>query len=125
VREGFFIADGTVKWFNDTKDYGLSTPKTCSPITHPIASSIGLAKLAATRVRGTMLWFNDEKNLGALLTDIGDRIDVTGAAFLPGEKPLGRCAGRAVEFEWLEGGVSALAFVQDLNPRRARLRRSR
>jgi hypothetical protein len=72
-----------------------------------------------------MLWFNDAKDLGALVTDIGDRIDVPGGAFLPGEKPLGRCAGKAVEFEWLEGGVSALAFVPDLNPRRARLRRSR
>jgi hypothetical protein len=72
-----------------------------------------------------MLWFNDAKDLGALLTDDGDRIDVPGTAFSPGEKPLGRCAGRVVEFERLEGGVSALAFVPDLNLRRARLRRSR
>jgi hypothetical protein len=72
-----------------------------------------------------MLWFNEEKDLGALRTDNGDRFDVVGAAFLPGEKPRGRCAGKAVEFETLEGGVSGLAFVPDLNPRRARLRRSR
>ena len=72
-----------------------------------------------------MLWFNEAKDLGALRTDDGDRIDVPGTAFLPGEKPLGRCAGKAVEFERLDGGVSALAFVLDSTPRRARLRRSR
>jgi hypothetical protein len=72
-----------------------------------------------------MLWFNDAKDLGALVTDVGDRIEVPGAAFSPGEKPLGRCGGKAVEFEWLEGDVSGLAFVQELTPRRARLRRSR
>jgi hypothetical protein len=72
-----------------------------------------------------MLWFNDAKDLGALVTDVGDRIDVPGAAFMPGEKPRGRCAGKAVEFEWSEGGVSALTFVPELIPRRARLRRSR
>ena len=72
-----------------------------------------------------MLWFNDAKDLGALRTDDGDRIDVPGTAFLPGEKPLGRCAGKAVEFERLEGRVSGLAFVSESNPPRARLRRSR
>jgi hypothetical protein len=72
-----------------------------------------------------MLWFNDAKDLGALRTDDGERIDVPGAAFSPGEKPLGRCAGKEVEFERLEGGVSALAFIPELTPRRARLRRSR
>lgn len=76
-------------------------------------------------MRGTMLWFNEAKDLGALRTDDGDRIDVSGSAFLPGERPLGRCAGRAVEFEQVEGGVSGLAFVQELTPRRARLRRGR
>jgi hypothetical protein len=78
-----------------------------------------------TRVRGTMLWFNPAKDSGALRTQEGDRIDVSGTAFLPGEKPLGRCAGRAVEFERLEGGVCGLSFVPELNPRRARLRRGR
>ncbi len=78
-----------------------------------------------TRMRGTMLWFNEAKDVGALRTDEGDRIDVSGAAFVTGEKPLGRCAGRAVEFETLEGSVSRLAFVPDLTPRRARRRHSR
>jgi hypothetical protein len=72
-----------------------------------------------------MLWFNDAKDLGVLVTDVGDRIEVPGAAFSPGEKPLGRCAGKSVEFEWVEGDVRGVAFVRELNPRRARLRRSR
>lgn len=71
-----------------------------------------------------MLWFNELKDEGALLTENGDRMHVSGTAFLGGEKPLGRCAGRAVEFEHAEAGVSRLAFVPDSNPRRAR-RRSR
>ena len=74
---------------------------------------------------GTMLWFNEAKDFGALRTTDGDRVDVPGAAFLPGQKPLGRCAGRAVQFDHVEGHVSALAFVDELTPRRARLRRSR
>lgn len=88
-------------------------------------SCIDLADVTAIRVRGTMLWFNDIKDQGALVTDVGDRLDVPGAAFLPGEKPLGKCAGRAVEFESLDGEVSALAFVPESSPRRARMRRSR
>jgi hypothetical protein len=72
-----------------------------------------------------MLWFNEEKDFGALCTAEGDRVDVPGTAFLPGQKPLGRCAGRVVEFDRVEGRVSALEFVEDSNPRRARLRRSR
>jgi hypothetical protein len=76
-------------------------------------------------MQGTMLWFNATKDVGALRTQEGDRIDVSGAAFLAGEKPLGRCAGRMVEFERTDIGVSRLSFVPDSNPRRARLRRSR
>jgi hypothetical protein len=72
-----------------------------------------------------MLWFNDLKDVGALLTEDGDRIHISGSAFLAGERPLGRCAGRPVEFEHDDAGVSRLAFVPDSNPRRARLRRSR
>ena len=81
--------------------------------------------MAVTRMRGTMLWSNEEKNMGALRTHDGDRMDVCGDAFLAGEKPLGRCAGRAVEFERAEAGVSRLSFVPDSNPPRARLRRGR
>ena len=92
----------------------------------PISTNGRAVSEADERVeRGTMLWFNDAKDLGALVTDVGDRIDVPGVAFSPGEKPLGRCAGKAVEFAWFEGEPSALAFVPESNPRRARLRRSR
>jgi hypothetical protein len=77
------------------------------------------------RVRGTMLWFNAAKDYGALRTDEGVRIDVSGTAFLPGEKPSGRCAGRLVEYESLEGSVGRIAFVSELSQRRARLRHRR
>ena len=70
-----------------------------------------------------MLWFNEAKDLGALRTDDGVRIELPGTAFLPGEKPFGRCAGRVVEFESLGGDPSAVAFVPELRPRRARPRR--
>ncbi|HYZ79590.1 MAG TPA: hypothetical protein VE596_19685 [Gaiellaceae bacterium] len=72
-----------------------------------------------------MLWFNALKDLGALQTDEGERLDVSGTAFLPGEKPLGRCAGKPVEFEALEGAVSGLAFVPETSQRRARRRHRR
>jgi hypothetical protein len=69
-----------------------------------------------------MMWFNAAKDLGALRTNEGERLDVAGTAFLPGEKPLGRCAGREVEFEAPEGAVSGLAFVPEPSQRRARRR---
>jgi hypothetical protein len=77
------------------------------------------------RARGTMLWFNAAKDCGALQTEEGERIDVPGEAFLPGEKPAGRCAGRPVEFESLEGSAGRIAFVSELSQRRARLRHRR
>ncbi len=76
-------------------------------------------------MRGTMLWFNAEKDLGALRTDAGDRIEVRGAAFAPGEKPVERCAGKIIEFESLDGAVSGIAFLPEENPRRARMRHRR
>jgi hypothetical protein len=72
-----------------------------------------------------MLWFNAAKDLGVLTTDDGNRIDVPGTAFLPGEKPVGRCAGRAIEYEVLEGAATGVAFVPEPNPPRARLRHRR
>ena len=74
-------------------------------------------------MRGTMLWFNEAKDLGALRTDDGVRIELPGTAFRRGEKPVGRCAGRLVEFERREGGLGAVAFVPEVRPRRARLHR--
>jgi len=69
-----------------------------------------------------MLWFNEVKDVGALRTDEGERMEVSGNGFLPGEKPVGRCAGMAVEFEAFDGTVAGLSFVEDMNPRRARSR---
>jgi hypothetical protein len=47
-------------------------------------------------VNGAMLWFNEAKDCGFILTEEGERISVHRSAFLPGEAPVGRCAGRAV-----------------------------
>jgi hypothetical protein len=77
------------------------------------------------RMRGTMLWFNAAKDLGALQTEEGERLAVQGAAFVPQEKPVGRCAGMAIEFDAHGDEISGIAFVEELNPRRARLRRHR
>ena len=70
-----------------------------------------------------MLWFNEAKDFGALRTDDGERVEVPGTAFLPGERPVGRCAGKAVEYESLERAVRDVAFVPVPYPRRARPRR--
>jgi hypothetical protein len=76
-------------------------------------------------MRGTMLWFNPAKDLGALSTEDGERIEVSGSAFVPDERLLGRCAGMAIEFESSDGMVSGVALVEEVSPRRARLRRHR
>ena len=70
-----------------------------------------------------MLWFNAEKDLGVLCAEDGERLEVPGTAFAPGEKPLGRCSGLAVRFEAVDGEINAISFVQEPNPRRARMRR--
>lgn len=90
-----------------------------------MSEKIQLDRVAQIRARGTMLWFNETKDLGALRTEDGERIEVPGTAFLPGEKPAGRCAGRAIEFDAADDGVSAIAFVPAPSPRRARMRRRR
>jgi hypothetical protein len=76
-------------------------------------------------MHGTMLWFNAAKDCGALRTDDGERVDVPGSAFALGEKPVERCAGRAVAFDWHGGVVSGVAFLAEVSPRRARLRHRR
>jgi hypothetical protein len=81
--------------------------------------------VASVRTRGAMLWFNEAKDLGALRTADGMRIEVPGDAFATGEKPVGRCAGRAIEFESREGIPFGIAFLPELSSRRARLRRRR
>ena len=81
-----------------------------------------MASAAPIRMRGTMLWFNGLKDLGALRTEDGERVEVPGTAFLPGEKPVERCAGRPIEFALQEGAIGGISFVPEPNPRRARLR---
>ena len=78
---------------------------------------------SARATRGTMLWFNLAKDVGALRTESGERLDVPGTSFSPGEKPVGRCAGLAVQFDRVDDAVTALAFVTSPAARRARLRR--
>jgi hypothetical protein len=70
-----------------------------------------------------MLWFNEEKDLGALRTEDGERIEIPGTAFAGGEKPVGRCAGKVVEFDTESGDLQGISFVQESNQRRARRRR--
>ena len=69
-----------------------------------------------------MLWFNAAKDLGALRTSEGERIEFPGHAFAPGEKPVGRCAGKQIEFVAVEGAVDGIVFPPEVVPRRARLR---
>ena len=82
-----------------------------------------MASLVTPRVRGRMLWFNSEKDLGALRTDGDERLEFPGSAFAPGEMPAGRCAGKLIEFDEADSDVAGIAFVDELNPRRARRRR--
>lgn len=86
---------------------------------------IGRGGSVPYRGRGRMLWFNEDKDFGALRTDEGERLEVPGAAFACGEKPIGRCAGRTIEFDSVAGAVTRLAFVPESSQRRARLRHRR
>ena len=81
--------------------------------------------MARPRLRGEMLWFNDVKDVGALRTSAGERVEVTGSAFAPGERPPGRCAGAPVEFDEGDAGLSGITFVAEEERRRARRRHSR
>ena len=77
-------------------------------------------------MRGTMLWFNVDKDLGVITTQDGDRIEVLGRAFAPGDRPESRCGGKPVEFRLVgldgEQRVEEAAVVAYVAPRRARLR---
>jgi hypothetical protein len=82
-----------------------------------LASAIRVVK------RGTMLWFNTAEDRGELRTEDGERTVVAGTAFAADQKPGGRCAGKAVEFEALDGVVSAITFLPQPSQPRARRRR--
>ena len=77
-------------------------------------------------MRGEMLWFNEAKNHGFILTDADERLPVFGEGFARGERPVGRCAQRAVTFEVddSDGTRRATNVVFECDPagRRARSR---
>ena len=77
-------------------------------------------------MRGEMLWFNETKDHGFIMTDEGERLAVTGDAFVSGERPAGRCAHRAVTFEIMGSNGSRqahdVAFVPDVAARKPRMR---
>ena len=50
-------------------------------------------------MRGQMLWFNEATDYGFIMTDEGERLAVAGEGFAGGERPVGRCAHKAVSFE--------------------------
>ncbi len=69
---------------------------------------------------GKMLWFNEEKNHGFIRTEEGERLYVDREGFLPGQAPVGRCAGLDVSFDVHENGDD----VPEPDRRRARRRHS-
>ena len=69
-----------------------------------------------------MLWFNTADDVGALRTDDGDRLDVPGTVFSHGDRPVGRCAGKAIELDSVADVVTMVTFVPEVGPRRARMR---
>ena len=77
-------------------------------------------------MRGTMLWFNETKDYGFISTEEGERRLVDGSGFSPGEKPVGRCAGKPVVFEVAEAEDERKAvgvrLVTNVDPPRARRR---
>jgi cold shock CspA family protein len=78
-------------------------------------------------MRGTMLWFNEAEDFGFITSEDGARVLVRGGSFVDGDRPKGRCAGRAVTFRLStdERGPFAeqVVVVPEVAPRRARLRR--
>jgi cold shock CspA family protein len=79
-------------------------------------------------MRGQMLWFNEKKDHGFIRTDEGERLQVDGAGFAPGERPEGRCVDKVVNFVIDESdGVRRaqnVIFEREIAGRRARLRTS-
>jgi hypothetical protein len=77
-------------------------------------------------MNGKMLWFNSDKGFGFIETAQGERLYVAEGGFMPGQVPVGRCAGLDVVFERVvDGGepraINAL-FPPEADTRRARRR---
>jgi hypothetical protein len=77
-------------------------------------------------MRGKMLWFDERKDYGFISTEEAERLYVDGAGFTEGARPKGRCAALDVAFVVIDNEGTRKAedvhFVQDVAPRRARLR---
>ena len=77
-------------------------------------------------MRGQMLWFNEAKDHGFIMTDEGERLAVAGLGFAAGERPVGRCAHKVVNFEINASGETRqaqnVAFEPAVVARRARRR---
>ena len=90
---------------------------------------MALTERKIRRAHGQMLWFNEAKGFGFITTEDGERIRVDSRGFAAGTAPEGRCGGRAVSFRVVGSGdeqtATDVAFVEDANPPRARLRSTR
>ncbi len=79
-------------------------------------------------MHGKMLWFNETKNFGFIATDEGERLYVHRSGFLPGQAPVGRCAGLVVTFGVTGGederSAADVSVVTERLGGRARPRRS-
>jgi cold shock CspA family protein len=77
-------------------------------------------------MRGTMLWFHEGKDYGFISTENDERLYVHGTGFAEGIRPRGRCAELAVTFVVASDNgtrrAEEVVFVEDVAPRRARLR---
>jgi cold shock CspA family protein len=77
-------------------------------------------------MRGKMLWFAEAKDYGFIATEDAERLYVHGTGFAGGLRPKGRCAELPVTFiVTVDDGTRKaedVAFLEDVAPRRARLR---
>ncbi len=80
-------------------------------------------------MQGTMIFFNEVKDTGFIRTEEGERLQVDRKGFNPGQAPVGRCSGLAVEFTVQEAAGERVALdvsvIEDLPGRRARRRPGR
>ena len=78
-------------------------------------------------MRGEMIWFNEAKDYGFITSDEGERVYVHRSGFAEGAAPVGRCAGKAVDFEIVADDMGkraeSVTFVDEDAARRARPRR--
>ena len=80
-------------------------------------------------MQGTMIWFNVDKGYGFIRTEDDERLFVARDGFRPEHDPAPRCKGKTVRFDRQvvadEPCAVDVAFVEQDEPRRARLRSAR